>query len=231
MDVTILQEESSTSLIRERYLDLIGGNVMRKRNNNNNQDENPNPGNDDNDNNLSPDNDENLSPDNNDDENLKKDKDGKVPLAKIYKSRMLPSVQEKVRTISNVEAEEISVAEKEHRREKPMYATPWWYQFLLLAKRDFVMTIRNPRVTISQLVITLILSLLVVNKTKGTITHLLKQFLEVNFVCFSKSTIFLNINNDQEGIQLRAGVLCWIIMSQGFTSEYVMDTCKKHKLK
>lgn len=97
----------------------------------------------------------------------KKDGDGrkneKVPLAEIYKAKMLPSVQEKVRTISNVEAEENSAAVKEHRREKPMYATPWWYQFLLLTKRDFVMTVRNPRVTLSQLVITLVLSLLVVS--------------------------------------------------------------------
>ena len=114
---------------------------------------------------------------------------------------MLPSVKEKIKEISSNEAEEISAAEKEHRKEKPMYATPWWYQFLLLVKRDFVVTVRNPRVTISQLVITLILSLIV-------------------------STIFLNIGNDQEGIQLRAGVLCWIIMAQGFTSEYVMDIFK-----
>lgn len=105
---------------------------------------------------------ENMADDDGVEKNHHQDKEGKVPLAKIYKAKMLPSVQEKVKTISNIEAEEISAAEKEHRREKPMYATPWWYQFVLLAKRDFVMTIRNPRVTISQLVITLILSLLVV---------------------------------------------------------------------
>ena len=125
MDVTILQEETSTSLIRERYLNLIGGNVKKQ-------------GEDSSDN-------------------------GKVNLAEVYKSTILPSVQEKVRSVNALEAEEIAVSDKEHRRKKPMYATPWWYQFLLLTKRDFIMTVRNPRVTVSQLIITLALSLLVVN--------------------------------------------------------------------
>ena len=80
------------------------------------------------------------------------------------------------------------------------YATPWWYQTYLLTIRNIKTAWRDPRLIVSQMISTLLLS--------GIL-----------------ATFFLNINNPGAAIQNRAGLLVWMIMNEAFTTEYVMVHC------
>ena len=164
MDVTILQEDAATSVVRERYMRLAGQEVSTK--------------------------------------NCER-----VNLADTFADKWGARVDETVRAVLERDQQMMEQQKRDQGARLKMapmltqkYATPWWYQTYLLTIRNIKTAWRDPRLIVSQMISTLLLS--------GIL-----------------ATFFLNINNPGAAIQNRAGLLVWMIMNEAFTTEYVMVHC------